>query len=267
MTAPDGSSDLDPRSCVKSAPLWLFALVLPVSFAAAQKSDAGVATGAPAASAALTAIRGHLDASAIVGKMEQENRLRAAELVSYTDRRHYTVTYHGYDLHLAASMVVEATYDSPSTKEFHILSESGSKLLVNHVLKKLLEAEQEAAEDPGGAQIDQANYTFTLLGMQNTGGRACYVLRAEPRSNSRLLFRGRVWIDAKDFAVSKVEAEPAENPSFWIRDTHIHHVYGKTGPFWFPESDRSVTDVRLGGSAVLTIDYGVYHPVSRNPGR
>lgn len=253
---------MDLKLCARGiVPLGLIALALPVAFAAARVHDAPAAA-VPAAP--LDRGAAHPGVETIVGDLQQHNRERAAELASYTDRRRYTVTYHGYDLVLSATMVVEATYDSPRTKQFRIVSETGSKLLVNHVLKKLLEAEQEAARDPSEAAIDPANYAFTYLGLQNVGGRACYVLRAEPKTRSRLLFRGRIWIDAKDFAVSKVVAEPARNPSFWIRDTHIHHVYEQTGSFWLPESDRSVSDMRLGGNAVLTIDYGTYHAVTRD---
>jgi len=46
--------------------------------------------------------------------------------------------------------------------------------------------------------------------------------------------------------------------SCWISKTHIHHTYAKTGDFWLPEHDRSESRMRLGGTAVLTIDYGQY---------
>ena len=32
----------------------------------------------------------------------------------------------------------------------------------------------------------------------------------------------------------------------------------KNGEFWLPEHNQSETDVRLGGRATLTIDYGAY---------
>ena len=53
------------------------------------------------------------------------------------------------------------------------------------------------------------------------------MLQVEPKTNSRLLYRGTIWVDADDFAVAKIEAEPAHNPSFWIRGTKIHHVNAK----------------------------------------
>ena len=60
---------------------------------------------------------------------------------------------------------------------------------------------------------------------------------------------------SQDFAFTRIEAEPAKNPSFWTLRSQIHHQYQKIGEFYLPESNRTVTDVRLGGRAVLTIRY------------
>src|ERR1700678_1999940 len=72
-----------------------------------------------------------------------------------------------------------------------------------------------------------------------------YVLHAEPKAESKFLYRGNVWIDAEE-----IEAEPAKNPSFWIKDTKVHHAYAKTAHFWLPASSRSETVLRFGGTAL-----------------
>jgi hypothetical protein len=41
---------------------------------------------------------------------------------------------------------------------------------------------------------------------------------------------------------------------------HFVHDYHKNGPFWFPVSDRSVTDVRIFGATEMTIEYFDYSP-------
>lgn len=225
---------------------------------AGQKSAAAVVGAAEAGESSAAGEAPRLSAEQIVQQMAIRNRERAEDLKGYTDERHYSVTYSGFALKLSASMVVDATYDSPSTKDFRIVSEGGSKLLVDKVLKKLLETEKDAAAEPGQTALTAANYGFTLVGQESVNGRPCYVLQVDPKTDSRLLYRGKVWVDAKDFAVAQIEAEPAQNPSFWIRRTRIHHVYGKTGAFWLPEHNQSETDVRVGGTAVLTIDYGTY---------
>ena len=39
----------------------------------------------------------------------------------------------------------------------------------------------------------------------------------------------------------RIEAEPAKNPSFWIKKTDIHHEYVKVGDFWLPADNKSVS--------------------------
>jgi hypothetical protein len=97
-----------------------------------------------------------------------------------------------------------------------------------------------------------------LVGSVTEDGRRLYVLTVEPRMKKKLLYRGKIWVDADDYAVVRVEAHPAQNPSFWIKDTEIRQVYSRTGEFWLPAQNRSETKVRLGGKAILTIDYGNY---------
>ena len=104
----------------------------------------------------------------------------------------------------------------------------------------------------------EANYKFSLIGEDTLDGRKAYLLQVEPKIVRQLLFRGKIWVDAEDFAVMKVDAQPAQNPSFWIKNTEIDHSYSKVGEFWLPGSAKSETKVRLGDVATLTIEYGGY---------
>lgn len=238
--------------------LWAASLALLGSPAIAQKINAAITNLSDASGIGATDAASHLSVDEIVQKLTEGEKKRAEALKGYTEQRRYSVTYQGFPANLSATIVVEATYDAPTSKQFHILSQTGSKMLADHVLKKLLEAEQEAAADPSKAAPTTANYSFTLVNQEMLDGKPCYVLHVEPKTNSRLLYRGTVWVDADDYAITKIEAEPARNPSFWIRKTRIHHVNTKTGEFWLPERNQSETDVRMGGRATLTIDYGVY---------
>jgi len=194
----------------------------------------------------------------IVQRMEERNKERLEGLRHYVSERHYHVEYHGFPGKIAASMDVEATYDAPSTKTFRVLSQTGSGLLIDRVLKKLLKSEQEAAQDQSRTALTTANYTFAFIGSVLSDGRLLYVFHVEPKGDRKLLYRGRIWVDGNDYAVEKIEAEPAQSPSFWIKKTVIHHVYSKIGDFWLPNGNRSETKVSIGGTAVLTIDYGAY---------
>jgi hypothetical protein len=198
----------------------------------------------------------------IVQEMAIRNKERSQQLGHYTARRHYHIDYRGFPHAAEADMVVDVTRDGRSSESFQIVSQSGSHLLIDHVFTKLLETEKNALAKQTDNELSSANYDFTLVGHEQIEGRQAYMLKVEPKESRPLLYRGTIWVDALDYAVVKVEAQPAKNPSFWIRGTEIHHVYQKVGAFWLPRSNRSETKVRLGGTAVLTIDYGSYHFLS-----
>jgi hypothetical protein len=97
-----------------------------------------------------------------------------------------------------------------------------------------------------------------MIGYESRLSGATYVLTVEPRTNDKYLYRGRIWVDAGDYAVVRLEAEPAKNPSFWTKKAEIVQKYIKVGDFWLPAYNHSVTAIRLGGHAELTIDYKDY---------
>ncbi|MFB3812800.1 MAG: outer membrane lipoprotein-sorting protein [Terriglobales bacterium] len=201
-----------------------------------------------------------LSAEQIVQQMTERNRERAEALRNYSGNRVYHVRYTGFPGKREAVMTVRAQYTAPNQKEFTIVSQNGSSLLINRVLKKLLESEQEAAtkDNAKSTALGPQNYQFELLGTEAVNDRPCYLLGVIPKQKSKFLYRGKVWVDGSDFAVVKIEAEPAKRPSFWISKTRINHSYAKVGDFWLPAENLSTTDVRLGGVATLTIKYADY---------
>jgi len=219
-----------------------------------------------------TAAEASPTAKDIVARLAENNQRRGQLLLSYTGQREYHLLYTGFPGRREANMVVEVKYQAPASKEFTVVSQSGSTFIINRVFKKLLETEKEAADQKGQTHtaLTEQNYSFELLGEEELDGRPSYVLKVEPRTDNKLLYRGQIWVDAADYAVARVEAEPAKRPSFWISKTVIHHTYRKVGEFWLPAQNESSSDVRLGGHARLSISYGEYkvsaasaYPLSR----
>jgi hypothetical protein len=199
----------------------------------------------------------NLPGDEVVARLMSRNAERAQKLRSFDSIRQYSLDYTGFPS-LSARMEVRASYRAPGTREFTVISESGSSLLRKHVLHKLLESEQESASDAANRDailLSTANYRFSLLGCESGDSRPLYVMRVEPLRETKFLYRGTIWIDSQDFAVTRIEAEPAKNPSFWTIRSRIHHQYQKIGEFYLPALNQTVTDVRLGGKAVLTIRY------------
>jgi hypothetical protein len=195
------------------------------------------------------------------------NRLRLEALQSYEGRRTYQLEYRGVPGNRAAEMIVLVRYQAPGTKEFTIQSTTGSKLIIDKVFKRLIEAEKEASTRDAQRRtaLNTENYSFTMAGNESTPSGPAYLLMVEPKRKDKFLFRGRIWVDAEDFAVVRLQAEPAKNPSFWTKKSDIEQVYGKVSDFWLPASNHTVTSIRLGGRAELTIIHNEYRITSARP--
>jgi hypothetical protein len=196
----------------------------------------------------------------VLSNLELRNAQRAAALEQFEGKRIYRMEYRGFPSDRDAEMVVKVSFHAPNAKEFTVVSQTGSKFVIDHVFKKLLEGEQEAAkaENRQETALTRQNYNFQLAGYQTTAEGSQYVLRLLPKSKNKFLYRGKIWIDAKDFAVVRIEGEPGKNPSMWIKKTDIAHRYVKVDDFWLPAENHTESFLRLGGKATLSIEYQDY---------
>jgi hypothetical protein len=201
----------------------------------------------------------------VVDNLIAKNAERTAALQRYQSRRFYRLEYTGFPASLKAEMVVDMVYDAPATKTFKIVSQSGPRWMIDRIFKGLLQAEQEALKNRERVALDRNNYSFSGMEFQDGGDGCCYVLAVQPKIPNKLLYRGRIWVNSKDFAVGRIEAEPSKNPSIWIKSTAVHHIYQKLGDFWFPLENESTSTMRVGGHAILSIKYRNYEILAARP--
>lgn len=201
-----------------------------------------------------------LTVSQVVDKLVEKNAERADALEHYQGRRLYRLDYVGFPGDMHAEMIVDVSYNAPATKEFKVVSQSGSKWIINRIFRRLLDSEREALQEENQKHtaLNRGNYDFTMREPQVAHAGCSYVLSVQPKIPNKFLYRGQIWVDTQDFAVCRIEAEPAKNPSFWIKKTEIHHAYLKVGEFWLPAENKTVSTLRLGGRATLTIKYQNY---------
>jgi len=192
----------------------------------------------------------------VVAKMIQLDDQRHAELKGYTATRHYVVV----NKHRRADMLVRVACASDGVKQFSILSEDGSHSIRKHVFHKMLN-EEAAASRRGtreGTRITPANYDFQVIGQEPVERRPAYVLSVTPKAQNKYLINGKIWVDATDYSIVRIEGCPARNPSFWTRSVHFVHTYQKVGAFWLAASTDSVSEIRVFGTAELTIENSGY---------
>lgn len=197
-----------------------------------------------------------LSSDDVVAKMLERDAQREARLSGYTASRHYLVVHK----RSMAEMTVELTCAGDGVKEFKILSESGSFAIRTLVFHRMLKEETEASrpETRKITRITPSNYDFRLIGQDVVDGRPAYVLQVTPRHDNKYLIDGKIWVSADDYSIVRIEGRPARNPSFWTRSVHFVHTYRKVGPFWLAASTHSVSEVRIYGSAEVTIESSNY---------
>ncbi len=195
-------------------------------------------------------------ADEVIAKVMEQDHARQASIGAYSVTSRYVLQ--NRDRH--AEMVVRWTRQANGVKEFVILSEQGDGGVRKHVFHRLLEAEVEASRPEQQAQtrITPDNYSFRLAGTEQVYGHEAFVIELEPRTQNKYLTRGRIWVDACDYAVMRVEGAPARKVSFWTKDVNFVQTFEKNGQWWVPASNHSLTDARLFGLADLTIEYSEY---------
>jgi hypothetical protein len=192
--------------------------------------------------------------------MTARDEERRAAFSGYSVMRRYEVV----NRNRHAEMLVRLVYTPDGAKQFSILHEEGSGAIRKHVLHKILEEETLAShrDTREGTRITPANYSFQVVGTELVDSRPAYILEVNPKSKSKYLVRGRIWVDAFDFAIVRVEGSPAENPSFWTKSVHFVRTYRKVGDVWVAATTTSVTDVRIFGAAELSIKEFDHSPMS-----
>lgn len=202
--------------------------------------------------------------SEVVERMVRRDAQRQLLTQGYAGMRRYVLENDG--MQKRAEMVVRVTGDSDGTKHFEIVSEQGWKAAQNHVLHKMLEFESETSSPEARAKtrLCPDNYEFQMAGTEMVDDQLTYAIDVTPKRHDKYLFTGRIWVDAKEYALVRADGNPAKNPSFWTKRVHFVHTYQKDGQFWFPRSTESITDARIFGRTNLTIDYFDYKPNSSN---
>ncbi len=212
-----------------------------------------LAAGPAAAQVATNIGQRPVNSEQVLQCMEDRMAAQQAALQSARQLRQYHAE--NKRLHKQANLLVQFDYLAPDRKSFQMVARSGSTSVQKRVFEPMLKAESETglASFRKTAEINRGNYSFRFLGLDDKHG--AFLFEAAPRSVSRYLFVGKIWIDVEDCAVRRIEGEPAQRLSLWVRKTHFVHQYGKFGRFWFPLSNRTEVELRLLGHSEFSIEY------------
>ena len=234
------------------------ATIVAVAMFAAEAKAQTSGEGLPNLEARVEPLRPGVTESQVLAELAAHNEERKAALHDYTVLRTYQVVDLKGKVH--AEEIGRMEFFSPDKKTFTVTSESGSGLVRHMALNPLINSEIEAAagKEHHDSAISTDNYSLNLLGEQQLGPYRCFVAEAVPKRKAKYLFEGRVWIDANDYSVVRIEGHPATKLSFWIQRADFVRQYQKVDRFWLPEKDQTLVQVRLYGKKILKIEHRNY---------
>jgi hypothetical protein len=207
------------------------------------------------------------DPSMVIREIDKAVLFRVDHIAGYTVTEHYAV-FRGKDqTHSVAEMTVKTTYRRDSGKSYQVLSAGGSAIVRRLGLDPLLESEKNI-NLPGNVAhswITSTNYDMTLSpGTQIVDGRLCLLLAIHPKRKAPNMIEGKLWVDARDFTIVRLEGTASKAPSVFAGVTHMMRQYADVDGFAMATHARAESSTLFYGRTVVTIDYSGYQ-IERRP--
>lgn len=209
------------------------------------------------------------DVNTIVARMIAVREGNKAQVKGYTVKRNYELL--DKQEQPKAEVVATITYHPPNDKQYNIESSSGG--IGGKVLRDILQKETESGKDEQHKELSRENYDFQFVGEEALNGRNCYVLSINPRRDDKEMIRGKIWVDAQNYNIHRIEGKTVKSPSWWIRDLYILMTFTSVDGMWLHTFTHAVADVRFKGKYVMEsrdVEYGPAAPSTaarhKNPG-
>jgi hypothetical protein len=206
----------------------------------------------------LEPLRAAVTGTVILAEVVVHNERRSRALVEYKAvKRHQVIDARG---EMYAEEIAHLEYHAPGKETVVVTSQNGWGPSGHFTLEQLIvsEIDPTTGGDDGDSSITPANYELHPLGEQQVGSFHCFVVQAIPRRKEKDLFEGKIWIDAQDYAIVRVEGHPVKRPSFWIAKEEFVRQYQKVDGFWLPQKDETLVHVRLYGTELFIVDHWNY---------
>jgi hypothetical protein len=174
-------------------------------------------------------------------------------LVSYRAYRHITASTRGGKM--SATIEAWTSLDPQHGFTYEITKSEGSGLIQGRVLRKALEAEQDAVQSTTNKQqsaLTPANYEFLDVSPLDAG---LVRVDVKPRRSHVMLINGHLVIESDSADLVRVEGELSKRPSFWTRRVRVVREYDRIGGVHVPIHMTSEADVLIVGKSTFAMDY------------
>ena len=197
----------------------------------------------------------------ILDAVEKAEKDREARLLGYFVHESYALFRRG-DRDPSAVMDVATTYIKDKGKSYQVVRESGSRI-GRFILKKILQNEEQLSQGQqrADALITSRNYDMSVPDsvVHELYGRNCLVLQINPKRSSPYLLDGKIWVDATNYHVVRVEGTATATAALGLSGRPmVERDYAEVNGFPVAIHARSVSSQVLLGETVVEIKYENY---------
>jgi hypothetical protein len=201
----------------------------------------------------------------IIQRIDAAVHARTTGVAAYTVQELYSI-YRNGETTPGVQVTVQTHYTRDAGKDYTPISQTGSTILRNIVVDKVLANEKEMARAANreSVALTSANYEMhpeaaTVQQNVQFNGRPCIIVDLKARRKISYLFNGKGWFDATDFTLVHIEGSPAASPSFFAGQTGGVRDYAKVEGFSMAQHAEMRSHSFLFGDTLLKIDYTGYH--------
>jgi hypothetical protein len=158
---------------------------------------------------------------------------------------------------------LQRKFQAPHTLQFTPVRYSGDGFVKNNVITRLLQTEVDHVQkdDPSLTAINPANYKFTYRGLSRVNERTVHVYQVKPHKKRPGLFKGRVYLDAHNGSLVRVEGSVVKSPSFFVKHIEFWQDYTDVQSFTLPAHIHTVAKARIVGRTIVDIVHRDYQAV------
>lgn len=154
-------------------------------------------------------------------------------------------------------------FEAPRTLQFTPVHYSGDGFIKSNIITRLLQSEVDHVQkdDPTQTAITSANYKFSYRGLSRVSDRTVHVYQVKPHKKRPGLFKGRVYLDAHNGSLVRVEGSIVKSPSFFVKHVDFWQDYTDVQSFTLPSHTHSVAKARIVGRTIVDIVHRDYQAV------
>jgi hypothetical protein len=155
---------------------------------------------------------------------------------------------------------LKETFSAPRTLFYIDVHFVGNGFIKNDVIMRLLTSQVDHVQRgmQSRTAVLESNYKFSYRGTEQLNGRPVFDFMVTPRRNTPGLFKGKIFLDSRTGHIRRATGRLSRSPSWWIKRVDFTQDYADFGDFTLPVYISSVTQARIIGRVLVTIQHSAY---------